>query len=89
MLRAVATRRAAASPIWHTRLAALSSFTRREECATRLERELARPRRGRNKPLKTKKDGINIIHDPLWNKGMAMDCMHARAPTLASLSELA
>ena len=25
------------------------------------------------KPLKTKQHGIGILHDPLWNKGMAMD----------------
>ena len=24
------------------------------------------------KPLKTKQKGIDILHDPLWNKGMAM-----------------
>jgi len=27
--------------------------------------------KNRNKPLKTKQKGINIIHDPLWNKGLA------------------
>ena len=25
------------------------------------------------KPIKTKQDGVDILHDPLWNKGMAMD----------------
>ena len=25
------------------------------------------------KPIKTKQDGADILHDPLWNKGMAMD----------------
>ena len=25
------------------------------------------------KPLKTKQKGVDILHDPLWNKGMAMD----------------
>ena len=25
------------------------------------------------KPLKTKQTGVDILHDPLWNKGMAMD----------------
>ena len=25
------------------------------------------------KPLKTKQSGVDILHDPLWNKGMAMD----------------
>ena len=25
------------------------------------------------KPIKTKQDGADILHDPLWNKGMGMD----------------
>ena len=25
------------------------------------------------KPLKTKQKGVDILHDPLWNKGMGMD----------------
>jgi len=41
---------------------------------SRLER-LSETKRGRSslKPLKTKQKGVDIIHDPLWNKGMAMD----------------
>ena len=29
--------------------------------------------KNRNKPLKTKQKGCNVLHDPLWNKGMAAD----------------
>ena len=47
--------------------------SRREECVDRLQR-LDQVKRGRVslKPLKTKQHGVGILHDPLWNKGMAM-----------------
>ena len=34
---------------------------------------LDKSKRSSLKPLKTKQHGVGILHDPLWNKGMAMD----------------
>ena len=55
-------------------LASSSEVSRREECVARLDR-LKESMGGRAslKPLKTKQKGIDILHDPIWNKGMAMD----------------
>mmetsp|Transcript_28987 Transcript_28987/g.86540 ORF Transcript_28987/g.86540 Transcript_28987/m.86540 type:complete len:623 (-) Transcript_28987:53-1921(-) len=51
---------------------AARALSSRAECADRLE---ALDKKGRRhiKPLKTKQKGVDILHDPLWNKGMAMD----------------
>lgn len=38
-----------------------------------LKRSIADDFKFRPKPLKTKKAGIDILHDPLWNKGLAFD----------------
>ena len=46
---------------------------RREECVQRLERLKAGKTGKTHKPLRVKQKGIDITHDPLWNKGMAMD----------------
>ena len=66
----VLARPAAAAP---APVACLSSYTRREECVSRLEMVKKDRASGHIKPLKTKQRGIDILHDPLWNKGMAMD----------------
>ena len=66
----VLARPAAAAP---APVACLSSFARREECVSRLEMVKKDRASGHIKPLKTKQRGIDILHDPLWNKGMAMD----------------
>ena len=51
------------------RLASARCLSSREECHERL----ATTQKGHVKPLKTKQKGVDILHDPLWNKGMAMD----------------
>jgi hypothetical protein len=70
LLRSARTRTASLAPLVTVRSS--SDYHRREECVSRLEKMKAE---GRNalKPLKTKQKGIDILHDPLWNKGMAMD----------------
>ena len=43
------------------------------DASTRLELiKSDKAKRSSLKPLKTKQHGVGILHDPLWNKGMAM-----------------
>ena len=53
----------------HVAGAARRAFSSREECATRLETVKGKQHM---KPLKTKQKGVDILHDPLWNKGMVL-----------------
>ena len=71
MQRSSALRRAGVRAVGAP-VAFMSSEIRREECVARLQRHKA-SNRSYNKPLRTKQKGIDITHDPLWNKGMAMD----------------
>jgi len=68
MLRAVLSR-----PLART-LRPNAAFLSTTQASERLEKLKAeKAKRSSLKPLKTKQKGIDVLHDPLWNKGMAMD----------------
>jgi len=68
MLRAVTSR-----PLART-LRPNAAFLSTTQASERLEKLKAeKAKRSSLKPLKTKQKGIDVLHDPLWNKGMAMD----------------